>query len=311
MVPVLVGVAFVTFTMMYFSPGNPEDFILGDMATDEDRAIFRAEKGLDDPFAVQFVRYLTNVVRGDFGISFTTRMPVLDEVLVRFNTTFMLSVYAIIIATVFGVSLGIISAVKQNSILDNLVRIFAMLGVSMPTFWLGLMLIILFSVVLGILPSSGLMTWRHWILPAVTLCTQSLASIMRMVRSAMLESIRQDYVVTAKAKGQKPFVIIMKHVFRNAMLPIITVIGVNFARLLGGAAVIEIVFAVPGAGALIIDAIRLQNAPVVQGGILFVAIWMSFINLFVDVIYAFVDPRLRSQYITVRKQMLKGTLKNA
>ena len=308
MIPVLLGVILVTFTMMYLSPGEPARFVLGDMATEEDIAIFNEENGLNDPFIVQFASYVKNALTGDFGISYTTKQPVFNEVLSRFPTTFKLTVLSIIFSVVIGVTVGIISAVKQYGFIDNIMRVIAMLGVSMPTFWEGLMLIILFSVILGILPSSGITTWKHWILPAFTLSTQTLAASMRMTRSSMLEEIRQDYVRTARAKGQNEFEVIIKHAFRNAVLPIITVIGVNFARMMGGAAVVEIVFSVPGLGKLIVDAISVKNAPVVQGGILFVAISMSFINLFTDVIYAFVDPRIRSQYIKPKrkKRILEG-----
>ncbi len=308
MIPVLLGVILVTFTMMYLSPGEPARFVLGDMATEEDIAIFNEENGLNDPFIVQFASYVKNALTGDFGISYTTKQPVFDEVLSRFPTTFKLTVLSIIFSVLIGVTVGIISAVKQYGFIDNIMRIIAMLGVSMPTFWEGLMLIILFSVILGILPSSGITTWKHWILPAFTLSTQTLAASMRMTRSSMLEEIRQDYVRTARAKGQNEFEVIIKHAFRNAVLPIITVIGVNFARMMGGAAVVEIVFSVPGLGKLIVDAISVKNAPVVQGGILFVAISMSFINLLTYVIYAFVDPRIRSQYIKPKrkKRILEG-----
>lgn len=297
MVPVLLGVILVTFTMMYMSPGEPARFVLGDMATEEDVAIFNEENGLNDPFIVQFASYVKKALTGDLGISYTTKQPVIDEVLNRFPTTFKLTVLSIAFSVIIGVTIGIISAVKQYGFIDNVMRIIAMLGVSMPTFWEGLMLIILFSVVLGVLPSSGMTTWKHWILPAFTLSTQTLAASMRMTRSSMLEEIRQDYVRTARAKGQNEFMVIMAHAFRNAVLPIITVIGVNFARMMGGAAVVEIVFSVPGLGKLIVDAISVKNAPVVQGGILFVAVAMSFINLLTDIIYAFVDPRIRSQYL--------------
>lgn len=296
MVPVLLGVVIITFTMMYFSPGEAEDFILGDLATEADKEVFREENGLNGGYFERLFRYIGGVLQGDFGISYTTRQPVINEITARFGTTFMLTFFAILFASILGIILGIISAVKQYSLLDNITRIFAMLGVSMPAFWEGLMLIILFSVILQILPSSGLTSWKHWILPVITLGTTSLASIMRMVRSSMLEAIRQDYVDTARAKGQKEFVITMRHVFRNALLPTLTTIGTNFSKQLGGAAVIEIVFSVPGIGKLIVDAINLKNAPLVQGGILFIAFFMSFINLLVDIIYALVDPRIRSQY---------------
>ncbi len=296
MIPVLIGVALITFSMMYFSPGNAADFVLGDMATESDKQIFIEENGLDDPFVVQFVNYVKGAVTGDLGTSYTTKQPVLNEIMDSFPVTLKLSFYSIIFAVLIGVTLGIISAVKQYGILDNVCRILAMLGVSMPSFWEGLMLIIIFSVHLGWLPSSGISTWTCWILPAFTLSTQTLATCMRMARSSMLEAIRDDYVRTARAKGQTEFRVIMHHAFRNAMLPVITVVGTDFAKLLGGAAVIETVFSIPGIGKLIVDAINYKNAPLVQGGILFIAFIMSFINLLVDIIYAYVDPRIRSQY---------------
>ena len=184
-----------------------------------------------------------------------------------------------------------------------------MIGVSLPSFWEGLMLIILFSVILGWLPPSGLTSWKHWILPTFTLSTWGLAACMRMTRSSMLEAIREDYVRTARAKGQTQFVVIMKHAFRNAVLPIITVAGTDFAKLLGGAAVIETVFSINGIGKLIVDGINTKNAPLVQGGILFVAVAMSLINLLIDVIYAFVDPRIRSQYSSGKRIKRKSSKK--
>lgn len=305
MIPVILGVVFITFTMMYLSPGDAADFVLGDMATEEDKAIFNEENGLNEPFIVQYFLYIKKAVTGDLGVSYTTKQPVIDEIIDRFPTTLKLTIISIIFAIVIGVTLGIISAVRQYSIADNIIRIVAMLGVSMPAFWEGLMLIILFSVILGILPSSGLATWKHWILPAFTLSTQTLAACLRMTRSSMLEEIRQDYVRTARSKGQSEFFIVMNHAFRNALLPIITVVGTSFARLLGGAAVIETVFSIPGIGKLIVDAINVKNAPLVQGGILFIAVAMSFINLITDIIYALVDPRIRSQYLGNRQNKLK------
>ncbi len=306
MIPVLLGVTLIIFTMMYFTPGSAEDFILGDLATQEDKEIFREENGLNDPFFVQFVRYVGNILKGDFGTSYTTKLPVMDEISSRFGNTLLLAALAIAFAAILGIILGVISAVRQYSLLDNLTRIFAMLGVSMPSFWEGLMLVILFSVVLNVLPPSGIATSKAWILPAVTIGTQSLAAIMRMVRSSMLEAIRQDYVTTARAKGQTELRVISHHVFRNAVLPIITVIGNSFTKLLGGVAVVEIVFAIPGVGKLIVEAIKMKNAPLVQGGILYIAFFMSIANLVVDIIYAFVDPRIRSQYVTVKQRKKRG-----
>ena len=290
MIPVMIGVTLITFSMMYFSPGEPADYILGELATEEDKALFNEQNGLNRPFLVRFVNYIVDAVQGDFGISYSTRQPVINEIL----------------ASLLGITLGVISAVKQYSFIDNFTRILAMVGVSLPSFWEGLMLIILFSVVLGWLPPSGLTSWKHYILPAFTLSTWGLAACMRMTRSSMLEAIREDYVRTARAKGQTEFVVIMKHAFRNAVLPIITVAGTDFAKLLGGAAVIETVFSINGIGKLIVDAINTKNAPLVQGGILFVAVAMSLINLLIDLVYAFVDPRIRSQYSSGKRLKSKS-----
>jgi peptide/nickel transport system permease protein len=297
MILVIMGVALLVFSMLYFSPGKAEDYILGDMATEEDKYAFRQENGLNEPFIIQYFIYLKNIAQGNFGISYTTRRPVSDEILERFVVTLKISVLSMVFSIIIGLTTGVISAVRQYSVWDNISRVIAMAGMSIPNFWLGLMLIVLFSVVLGWLPSAGISTWKHWILPAITVGSTATASIMRMTRSSMLEEIRQDYIRTARAKGQRNIVIIFVHAFRNAVIPIMTVTGINFGFLLGGAAVVEIVFAIPGLGKLIVDAIKVKNAPVVQGGIVFTAIVMSFINLIIDVLYAYVDPRIRSQYV--------------
>ena len=277
MIPVLLGVVLVVFSMMYFSPGRAADYMLGDMATEEDKLAFEEQNGLNRPFLVQYVDYVWDVLHGDLGTSYSNKRPVLD-------------------ATVVGVTLGIISATKQYTLWDNLARVGSIVGISMPSFWEGMMLILLFSVGLGWLPPSGFTSWKCWILPAVTISTVPCATIMRMTRSSMLEAIRQDYVRTARAKGQSERVVIWKHALRNALIPVMTVIGLNFGRLLGGIAICEAVFAVPGVGKLIVDAIPIKNTPV-QGGILFIAFAMSIINLITDVLYAYVDPRIRSQYV--------------
>lgn len=305
MIPIMLGVVLLVFSMMYFSPGDPADYILGDMATQEDKDIFNKENGLDQPFLIQYINYVKNAVKGDLGTSYTTKQPVMKEILTCFPTTFKLATFSTIIAIIIGITLGVISAVKQYSIWDNIARALAMLGVSMPNFWQGLIFIIVFSVTLEWLPSSGFTTWKHWIMPAITIGTASAASVMRMTRSSMLESIRQDYIRTARAKGQKESVIVWKHAFRNAIIPIMTVIGINFGVALGGSALTETVFAIPGLGKLIIDAINVKNAPLVQGGILFIAMVMALVNLTVDVLYAFVDPRIRSQYVKSGKKTKK------
>ena len=309
MVPVLLGVAFVIFTMLYLSPGEPADFILGDLATEAAKEQFNEENGLNRPFLVRYVSFVAGALKGDLGTSYITKKPVMEEIGERFPNTLLLATLSMVVATIIGVSLGILSATKQYSIWDSLSRVLSIIGNSMPSFWEGLMLILLFSVVLGWLPASGFSSWKHWILPAITIGTGSAASIMRMTRSSMLEEIRQDYIRTARAKGQTERVIIWRHALRNSMIPVMTTIGLSFGRLFGGMAISESVFAIPGIGKMIVDAIPVKNAPVVQGGILFIAFSMSIINLIVDVLYAYVDPRIKSLY--VRKKLPTKTAKEA
>jgi len=305
MIPVLLGVSLVVFIMSYFTPGDPAVMILGDMATQEDIEMMHKELKLDEPFVVQYVNYVKNIVtKGDFGTSYTTKQPVLDELLARFPNTFKLAGLSVILSVLIGITVGIISATRQYSILDNVATALSFIGVSMPNFWQGMMLIIVFSVWLGWLPPSGFSTPLHWILPAVTIGTSSAAQIMRMTRSSMLEVIRQDYIRTARAKGQSERVVIWRHALKNALIPIITVVGLSFGRLLGGAVLTESIFSIAGIGKLMVDAINLRNYPLVQGGVLFIAIVMSVVNLIVDVLYAYVDPRIRTQFTTfnIRKK---------
>ncbi|HOX30989.1 MAG TPA: ABC transporter permease [Spirochaetales bacterium] len=301
MIPVLIGVSFVIFSMLYFAPGDAADVILGDLATPEDKQLFRAEHGLDKPFLVQYFNYMKGVVtEGDLGTSYVTRQPVTIEIMERFPATLQLSAMSVFLAVVIGVTVGIISATRQYSFIDHLATSLSMIGVSMPNFWQGMMLIIIFSVALRWFPPSGFSTPMHWVLPAVTVGTNASANIMRMTRSSMLEIIRQDYIRTARAKGQTEAVVIWKHALKNALIPIITVVGLSFGRLLGGAVLTESIFSIAGVGKLMVDAIKLKNFPMVQGGVLFIAFVMSIVNLVVDVLYSFADPRIRSMYTRPR-----------
>lgn len=306
MIPVLIGVTLVVFTIMYFTPGDPASIILGDMATQEDRELFNEEHGLNGSYFEQYYVYMKNVItKGDLGTSYTTKMSVTDEILSRFPTTFKLAGVSILLACLIGIVCGIISATKQYSIFDNVATAASLIGVSLPNFWQGMMLIIVFSVWLGWFPPSGFSTPLHWVLPAVTIGTSSAANIMRMTRSSMLEVIRQDYIRTARSKGQTELVVISKHALKNALIPIITVIGLNFGKLLGGAVLTESIFSIAGLGKLMVDAIKVKNTPLVQGGVLFIAIVMCVVNLLVDILYAYVDPKIRSQYINSRSRKFK------
>lgn len=296
LVLVLVGVSFLVFLLLYMTPGDPVRMMLGESATPEAQAELRLELGLDDPFLVQYGRYIKNiVVHQDLGTSYSTRRPVLDEIMTVFPNTVKLATAAIIIAVILGTFLGIVSAVRQNSLLDNAVMVLALIGTSAPIFWNGILMIILFSVNLGWLPPSGFGSFKQLIMPALALGMQSTAVVARMTRSSMLEVIRQDFVKTARAKGQKESVVIMKHVFRNALIPVITVVGLQFGTLLGGAMLTEVVFSIPGVGRLMIEAIKQRDFPIVQGSVLFVAACFSLVNLAVDLLYAVVDPKVSKE----------------
>ncbi len=297
LIPVFVGVAFCVFTLLYLTPGDPARMVLGDLATEEAVQQFREKEGLNDPFLVQFGNYLYKAVtKGDIGRSYVTKRPVMTEIMAAFPSTLKLSALAMMMAIILGVPCGILSAIKQYSLFDMVTMVFAMVGLSMPVFWLGLLLIILFSVQLHWLPSSGFDTWQAMILPSLSLSVQAVAIITRMTRSSMLEVIRADYIRTARSKGQKESVVIWVHALYNALIPVVTVCGLQFGALLAGAILTESIFAIPGVGRLMVESIKMRDYPVVQGGVLFVAIAFSFVNLLVDLLYAYLDPRIKAQY---------------
>lgn len=306
MIPVLLGVALVVFTLMYITPGDPAKIILGESATEEAIEALREEMGLNDPFLVRFGSYVGDILfHFDFGNSYQTGRSVLQDLLERFPATVQLAVLSGVVSVIFGVFFGIISAVKQYSAFDNLASALGLVGVAMPNFWLGMMLVLIFSVKLRWLPASGTYGPEYWILPAITLGLISAASIMRTTRSSMLEVIRQDYIVTARAKGQSEWVIITVHALKNAMIPILTIVGIQFGQLLGGSVLVETVFSIPGIGRYMIDAIKARDYPIVQGGVLFLSACFSFVNLGVDVLYSLADPRMKSMF-TVKKGPKKG-----
>lgn len=297
LIPVLLGVAFCVFTLLYLTPGDPARMVLGDLATEEAVQEFRNREGLNDPFLVQFGNYVWKAVtKGDIGRSYITKRSVAQEVLAVFPATLKLSALAMLIAILVGLPCGILSAIKQYSLFDTVTMIFAMIGLSMPVFWLGLLLILLFSVHLRWLPSSGFGTFKATILPAVSLSAQAISKVTRMTRSSMLEVIRADYIRTARAKGQKEFVVIWVHALHNALIPVVTLCGLQFGHLLAGAILTESIFAIPGVGRLMVSSIMQRDYPMVQGGVLFIAIAFSIVNLLVDLVYAYIDPRIKAQY---------------
>lgn len=293
LIPVLIGIVFLVFTIMYFSPGDPAKLILGDRAPEEQVAALRHELGLDLPYYQQLFNYNKNAIHGDFGNSYQLRMPVWDIIKLRFPLTLQLTTFTMLIAVLIGVPVGILSAVKQYSVIDAFSVIFALLMASIPAFWLGMLLMLLFSLNLGWLPSSGYEGVKWLILPSITLGFINCATIMRMTRSSMLEVVRQDFIRTARAKGATEKRVVFRHALKNAIIPVITVVGTAFGSSLGGAVVTETVFGLPGMGTQIITAIRQKDNPVVLASVIVIALAFSLVNLIVDILYTYVDPRIR------------------
>jgi peptide/nickel transport system permease protein len=291
-IPVIVGVTFVVFIIMHLVPGDPAVLMAGEGASKEAIQSLRESLGLDRPLYIQYFDYLIHIFQGDFGVSLKNSKPVLDEILVRLPITMELAFYSILITIVLGMIAGIISAVKQYTLTDIGVMIIALLGISLPSFWFGLMMMYLFSVKLQILPVAGWDSWQNIILPAVTLGAGGAAIVARMTRSSMLEVIRQDYVRTARAKGLRERVIIYKHALRNALIPVITVVGLQFGALLGGTVIVESIFAINGLGRMIVDSIRMRDLPMVQGGVLVASLIFVIVNLLVDIFYRFFNKRI-------------------
>ena len=296
LIPVLIGVSLIVFTLMQLSPGDPAMIILGAQAAPEDIAILRESMGLNDPLIVQFFRFLLGMFTLDFGTSYKDGMPVLTKLLEALPYTAELTFCAVLLALIIGIPAGIISATRQYSIFDRIASVLALIGFSTPNFWLSIMLILVFSVNLKWLPVSGTGSILHLVLPSIALGVQSAAVFTRMTRSSMLEVLNIDYIRTARAKGLYERVVILKHALKNALIPVITVVGLQIGLLFGGAILTETVFAWPGVGRLMIDSIRAKDTPVVQGGVIFTASIFVFINLLVDILYAYVDPRVKAQY---------------
>ena len=301
-IPVLLCVTFVIFTLMHFTDGDPARLILGDTASEAEVLAMRSEMGLDKPFLEQYFRYLGGLLHGDLGISYMTKMPVSSEIMNRLPVTARLAFLSCLFAICVGVPAGIISAVRQYSLLDNVLTVLALLGITMPNFWLALMLILFFSVSLGILPASGLYGPLYYIMPIISISAASVATITRMTRSSMLEVIRSDYIRTARAKGLSEREVIFRHALKNALITILTIVGIQFASGLSGAVVNEQVFAIPGIGKMMIDAIKNRNYPLVEGGVLVIAVMCCLVNLAVDLMYAVADPRIKMQYTKAKRK---------
>ncbi|HHY32348.1 MAG TPA: ABC transporter permease [Firmicutes bacterium] len=301
-IPTLVGVIVIVFTLLYLAPGDPALAILGENATPEQVQAIHEQLGLDDPYLIRLGRYFVNLVRGDMGNSYKTGRPVMEEILARYPNTLKLTVLSVGLGVLIGVPAGVISAVRQYSMLDTLCTIFSLFGVSAPSFWIAMLLVVIFSVNLRLLPATGSYGPEYWILPVFTLGLQASASIMRMTRSSMLEVIRQDYIRTSRAKGQSELLTVMRHAFRNALVPIVTVVGIQISGFLAGAVLVETVFAIPGLGKFIVDSVGFRDYPVVQGGVLWIGLNCVVVSLIVDILYCFIDPRIRAMYSTAQRK---------
>ena len=297
MIPVVIGITFLVFMIMQLAPGDPVRMILGDSAEPEAIEAMREEMGLNDPVLVQYGRYMVNLLHGDMGTSYTNQRPVAHEAFSRVPATFELALVSAVVSILIAIPLGVVAAVKQNTLFDNLSMVLSLVGISMPAFWLALMLMLVFSLRLGWFPVQGNSDgWRSFVLPSIAIGFMNMAAIARTTRSSMLETIRQDYIRTARSKGISEGEVIMHHAFGNALIPTITVVGVQLGGLLGGAVLTETVFAWPGLGRLMVQAVNGRDVPVVMGCIVILSIGFSIVNLIVDLAYGFIDPRVRTMY---------------
>lgn len=297
LIPTLLVVIFIVFFIMDLTPSDPGTLILGERASQESIDKLNHELGYDAPFLFRYFEYVFDAFRGNLGNSWKTGRPVFEEITIRFPVTLTLAVGSISIGMILGITLGILSAVKQYSALDIAGTTLAMSLASFPAFWIGMMLIVLFSLQLRLLPSYGVGSIKHYILPWITTSCVFVASQLRMTRTSMLEAIRMDYIRTARAKGQKEHIVITRHALRNALLPVVTILGINFGTLLGGTVTVETVFSLPGIGSLIIESIRMKDIPLVLGATVTLSTCFTVLMVIVDILYAFIDPRIKARYV--------------
>lgn len=288
---VLLGVSAVAFVIVRLS-GDPLSLFLSSGATAEQEEAMRTRLGLNDPLVVQYIRFLWQVLHGDFGDSLFYKQPAIELILNRLPATVQLTISGVLLATVVGIPLGVIAAVKKNTAVDNIVRVFAVLGQAIPSFWLGLMLILIFSVKLHLLPTSGRGSFEQLIMPSITVGLFSMASVLRLTRSTMIEALKTDYIRTAKAKGLRRGRIVMLHALKNSLLPVITTVGLEVGHLLGGTLLTETIFSWPGIGSLAVQAINNRDYPIVQAAVILTAFMFVLVNLAVDLLYAAIDPRI-------------------
>lgn len=293
LIPVILGVVTIVFLIVHMIPGDPVEIMLGEEARAVDKEALRHELGLDKPIHIQYAAYINGLVRGDLGQSIHTKRPVLKSIMNRLPATIELALAAMVVALVLAIPLGILAAYRKDSAVDHGSMVFALLGISMPNFWLGPLLIILFSLKLGWFPVSGRGGLAHLVLPSITLGTAMAAILTRMTRASMLDVINSDYVKAARAKGLSEMMVITKHAFRNALIPVVTIVGLLVGGLLAGSIITETIFAWPGIGRLTLQAINARDYPLVQGCVLVIALGYVLVNFATDIVYGLIDPRIR------------------
>ena len=296
MIPVIIGVTLLIFMLQAFTPGDPAKLALGNDATEEELQQWREERDLNAPILVQYGKYMWGVLHGDFGISYRSPKNITTTIFERWPTTFLVAILSVSISALIGVALGIIAALHRNSWVDSFARFLGMLGVSMPNFWFALLMIMQFALNLKWFPVSGFYGPEYWVLPMATVGILGSAGLLRLTRSAVLDSLSADYIRTARSKGQKEGKIVLHHVLRNALIPIVTSIGGHLAAALGGTIILEQIFAIPGLGQLMVNAIYQRDYPLIRGSVLLVAVTASVVNLLVDLIYAWIDPRVMAAF---------------
>lgn len=302
LIPIIFGITFIVFFILSLTPGDPARMILGANATPAQVEAMRGQMGLNDPLIIRYVNYMGGVLTGDFGTSWSTREPVFQMVFARFPYTFQLALLSMIVTILISIPLGIYSAVKQNTVSDSAILVLTMVLAATPKFWLGILMMLVFSVRLRWLPTSGLVSWKSYIMPTIAMAAASTAINTRIVRASVLDVIKQDYIRTARAKGVKENVIFRKHALKNAMLPVVTVMGMSFASALGGSVLIENVFSIPGIGLLMIERIRQKDIPSVLACVIFIAVIFAVVNLITDILYSYIDPRIKAQYMRRAKK---------
>ena len=297
-IPIILAVVFVVFTMLYFAPGDVTMQMLGSRLTPETAAELRHELGIDKPFFTQFINYITGLVRGDMGISYMTREPVINMLKVCLPNTLYILIASVVMSIVISIPIGILAALKPNSVFSNFTTVFSLIGVSAPSFWLGLLFTLLFALKLNWLPASGLDSFKSVILPMVVLSLSHLAALSRTTRSSMIESMRMDYIRTARAKGVKQRAIVLKHALRNALMPTVSLVGFIIGEMMGGATVVETIFGISGMGRLLVDSVLKRDTNPVLGCVTIMAIGVAVMSVLTDVAFAYLDPRIKAQYVS-------------